>query len=94
MSFRVPYKSVGNDKEAFLLLKEKLDPEFLSQFKLKIEVELDEESLLIKGKAKGFDVSFKFCERDCLVDLSLSLLLRPLKTKIVKGLQKGLEALL
>ena len=94
MSFKVPYKSAENEKEAFLALKEKLDPDFLSQFKLKIEVELDEENLVIKGKAKGLDVSFQFCERECLVELSLSLFLRPLKTKIVKGLQEGLETLL
>jgi len=94
MNFKVPYKISENAKEAFEVAQEKLDPNFLSQFKVKIELSVDEEKLIIKGKSRGFTVSFKFLERDCLVEFSLSLILRPLKSKIAKGLQKGLENLL
>ena len=94
MNFKVPYKISKDAKEAFKVAQEKLDPSFLSRFKVNVELSMDEEKLIIKGKAKGFTVSFKFLDQDCFVEFSLSLILRPFKSKIAKGLQEGLENLL
>jgi hypothetical protein len=94
MNFKVPYKISEDAKEAFKVAKEKLDPNFLSQFKVNIKLSVDEDKLIIKGKAKGFSFSFQFLEQECFVEFSLSLILRPLKSKIAKGLQEGLEHLL
>ena len=41
MKLEIPYQVANNGDEAFDLVKEKLDPSFLSQFKLKIKIEFD-----------------------------------------------------
>ena len=45
MKLEIPYQVANNRDEAFDLVKEKIDPSFLSQFKLKIKIEFDKEKV-------------------------------------------------
>ena len=94
MKLEIPYQVANNGDEAFDLVKEKIDPSFLSQFKLKIKIEFDKEKGFIQGTGKGFKASFIFQEDRCVVEISLSFLLKPLSSKISKGLEDGLRNLL
>ncbi len=94
MKLEIPYQVANNGDEAFDLVKEKIDPSFLSQFKLKIKIEFDKEKGFIEGTGKGFKASFIFQEDRCVVEISLSFLLKPLSSKISKGLEDGLRNLL
>ena len=94
MKLEIPYQVAKDGSEAFDLVKEKLDPSFLSQFKLKIKVEFNKEKGVIEGIGKGFKASFIFQEDRCLVEISLSFLLKPLSSKISKDLEDGLRNLL
>ena len=94
MKLEIPYQVANNGDEAFDLVKEKLDPSFLSQFKLKIKIEFDKEKGFIEGTGKGVKASFIFQEDRCVVEISLSFLLKPLSSKISKGLEDGLRNLL
>ena len=94
MKLEIPYQVANNRDEAFDLVKEKIDPSFLSQFKLKIKIEFNKEKGFIEGTGKGFKASFIFQEDRCVVEISLSFLLKPLSSKISKGLEEGLRSLL
>ena len=94
MKLEIPYQVAKNGDEAFDLVKEKVDPSFLSKFKLKIKVEFNKEKGIIEGVGKGFKASFIFEEDRCLVEISLSFLLKPLSSKISKDLEDGLRNLL
>ena len=94
MKLEIPYRVAKNGDEAFDLLEGRLSPDFLSQFKLKIEVEVNKDKGIIEGNGKGFKVCFTFQEERCLVEISLSFLLKPLSSKISKGLEDGLRDLL
>ena len=94
MKLEIPYQVANNRDEAFDLVKEKIDPSFLSQFKLKIKIEFNKEKGFIEGTGKGFKGSFIFQEDRCVVEISLSFLLKPLSSKISKGLEEGLRSLL
>ena len=94
MNLEIPYQVAKNGDEAFDLVMGKLDPDFLSQFKIKIEVESNRDKKIIEGSGKGFKALFSFKEDRCLVEINLSFLLKPLGSKISKDLEEGLNNLL
>ena len=94
MNLEIPYRVAKNRDEAFDLVVEKLDPNFLSQFKIKIEIESNKEKRTVEGSGKGFKAFFHFQDEMCVVEIKLSFLLKPLSSKISKGLEEGLRSLL
>ena len=87
MGTKIDYKQTKNKDEAFQKVKALITPEYLEKFHIEAELEFKESKKEAIAKGKGFTLTMKFCESHCDVDLDLSLLLRPLKTKILSKIE-------
>lgn len=87
MGIKIDYKQVTNRDEAFVKTKKIITPEYLEKFQVKVELVIDEVAKTIKAKGSGFTLDLNFHETYAEVDLDLSFLLKPLKSKIMEKIQ-------
>jgi hypothetical protein len=91
MGVKVHYKQVANKEDAFLKVKEFITPEYLEKFQMKIDLEFDDNQKIAKACGNGFTLIISFFDDYCDIDLDLSFLLRPLKSKILEKIQSQIE---
>lgn len=86
MNVKIPYKNVSNKEEAFTAVKAAVTPELLAKWQVKAEITYGDYTVNAKGK--GFELKVDFHEDCCEVAVDLAFLLKPLKGKILEGVEK------
>ncbi len=86
MDLKLPYTNVANKEEALKAVQKAITPEMLAKFKVNADVACNDNCVTAKGK--GFDLDATFEEEHCLINLKLGFLLKPLKGKILEGIEK------
>ena len=89
MDLSVNYSNAQDKGAAYAAVKEAVTPELLAKFQVKAEIEYFADE--IKAKGKGFDLSLKFTDKSCDAKLELSFLLKPLKGRVLEGIEKQLK---
>ena len=92
MDKRVDYNKTTNKEEAYEVVKEAVTPDLLARFQVKAS--LDYKDDLITAKGKGFKLDMGFDDQGCWYKLDLSFLLKPLKSKIITGIEKQLQRII
>lgn len=92
MSDEIAYKKNKDAVSAFQSVKKSITPATLARFQVEAKVDYDEQALKIKAQGKGFELKFDFKDHALALDIELSLLLRPLKGKILTMLKRELES--
>jgi Putative polyhydroxyalkanoic acid system protein (PHA_gran_rgn) len=91
MGLKIDYQKVTNRDEAFTKAKTVITPEYLEKFQVKVDLKVDEAAKTIKASGSGFTLNLSFQEKCCDVDLDLSFLLKPLKSKILEKIQGQIQ---
>lgn len=91
MDLSVNYNKATSKGEAYELAKAQITPEYVEKFNVKADIAYDETSHSMKATGKGFTLDLQFEDDRCDVSLKLSLVLRPLKKKILATIEKKLE---
>ncbi|GEM_PF-560737 len=95
MDIEISYRSCKNSLEAFKKVKEIITPETVSEkFGIDVNIDYYEEALVVTAKGGGFSVDFTFSDSMLMGKLTLSFLLKPLRSKIVKSLTEQLQTIL
>ena len=86
------YSQVSGPKDAFKKAKSTLDDvEKKGNIPVPVSFSYEEERGEISGKGKGFEISIHFKEQTAEVNLSLSMMLRPFRSKIILSIEKALK---
>jgi len=88
MDLKIDYMNVTNKEEAYQAVKGAVTPELLAKWKVKADINYDDANHEVHAKGTGFGLTVNFDEKHCEVKLDLSFLLKPLKAKILEGLEK------
>lgn len=91
MSLNVKYQKVTNKEEAYSAIKGHITPELLEKFKVKADVDYRDSKHEIYAKGKGFELNISLLDDEAQATIKLSLVLRPLKGKILEGIEKQLK---
>ena len=91
MDLSIKYNKAKSMGEAFDLAKEQITPEYVAKFKVKSEISYDPEKGIMIATGKGFTLTLKFIESECEVTVKLSLLLKPLRGKILEAIERKLQ---
>jgi hypothetical protein len=91
MSLEVRYEKVASSSEAWDAVKSHITPELIAKFKVKADVDYNEANKKIKAKGKGFELNINLLDDKAVADIKLSLLLKPLKGKVLEGIEKQLK---
>lgn len=86
MNMKIPYKNVSNKEEAFSAVKGAVTPELLAKWQVKADIVYGDYTVNAKGK--GFELKVDFFDEHCEVGVDLAFLLKPLKSKILEGVEK------
>ena len=89
MDLSVEYSNAQDREAAYAAVKEAVTPELLAKFQVKAEIEYLADEIIAKGK--GFGLSLKFTDKSCDAKLELSFLLKPLKGRVLEGIEKQLK---
>lgn len=90
MDKKIPYSKTQNKDEAYGAVKTAITPETIEKFKVSADLDYQDANKKITAKGKGFDLTIDFMEDSLGLDLSLSFMLKPFKSKIIEGLEKQL----
>lgn len=88
---RVTYKQVQNKDEAYKVALGQITPEYIEKWKINADISYDEAGKKITATGKGFKLCLNFQDSDCVVDLDLSFLLKPLRGTIMEQVEKKLN---
>lgn len=91
MALKIDYRQVTNRDDAFAKAKTLITPAYLEKFQVKVDLHVDEAKKTIKATGSGFTLDLKFLDKHAEVDLDLSFLLKPLKSKILEKIQGQIE---
>jgi hypothetical protein len=94
MSLKIDYVKMSNKDEAYTKVKEFITPDLIAKFNVKAEFDYNEADKKIKAKGKGFDFALDFQEDHVNLDLKLSLLLKPLKGKVLDALERQVNKII
>jgi hypothetical protein len=89
MDLTVNYSKLGTKAEAYEAVKKAVTPEMLAKFQVKADLDYQEDLIVAKGK--GFKLDMHFSDTSCSVKIDLSFLLKPLKGKVLEGIEKQLN---
>ena len=89
----ISYNKLKSNEEAFLKVKETITPEYISQFKVRPNLNYIEFSV-ISAQGKGFKLDLVFEQDSVTIDLSLSFFLKALRGKIINKLERELKKVL
>ena len=92
MDNKLEYVNLKSKEEAYQAVKEAVTPEMLARFQVKASLEYKDD--LISAKGKGFKLDMGFDETGIWYKLDLSFLLKPLKGKILTGIEKQLNRII
>ena len=91
MAHSVRYSKVETPDQAFEAAKGQITAQYLEKWNVKADLNYDKAAKRIHAKGKGFDLSLTFKERETLIDIELSLMLRAFKNKIVTTIEEKLK---
>ena len=93
MAVKVQYEKINDATAAFDKVKTNITPETIAKYNVKADLQYlaDEKRILAKGS--GFQMKMDFMADHVLIDLDLSLFLKPFKTKILESLEKQIRRL-
>lgn len=86
MDLTLKYNNVTTKEEAYQAVKNAITPELLAKWQVKVDLEYGSDN--IEAKGKGFTLRVDFKEEACEIILDVSILLKPLKNKILEGVEK------
>ena len=89
MSTTVNYSNTSNKEEAYAAVKSAITPELIAKFQVKADLDYTDDYISAKGK--GFELKIGFSESACEITCDLSFMLKPLKGKILEGVEKQLK---
>ena len=87
MALRIDYNQVTDANVAYAKVKEMITPEYIQKFQVKADIKYDDAEKKVTAKGSGFTLELCFLEKHCEVDLDLSFLLKPLKSKILEKIE-------
>ena len=87
MALRIDYNQVTDANVAYAKVKEMITPEYIQKFQVKADIKYDDAGKKVTAKGSGFTLELCFLEKHCEVDLDLSFLLKPLKSKILEKIE-------
>lgn len=90
MDKTIQYDKTSNKEEAYEAVKKAITPETIAKFKVSADLNYKDADKKILAKGKGFELKIDFMDDQLSIDLSLSFMLKPFKTKIIEGLEKQL----
>lgn len=91
MDASVNYVQSKDKSDAFGRAKAKITPDYVAKFQVKADIDYNEAAGIMTAKGKGFTLTLNFGDSAVAVNLDVSLLLRPLKGKIVDKIKRELE---
>jgi hypothetical protein len=91
MSLKVNYEKVSSKAEAYTAVKRHITPELIEKFKVTAKVDYQESKNKIVAVGKGFELNISLLDDCAEATIKLSLILRPLKGKILDGIEKQLK---
>ena len=91
MDFKVPYTQTDSRDAAYERVKTQITPESIEKFKVKADLNYQDEDKVITATGKGFGLTMKFQADHCEVALELSFMLKAFKGKILESLEKQLK---
>lgn len=91
MEVKIDYKNMTSRDQAYDTVKDFITPELIAKFNVKADIDYNDAGKLVKAKGKGFDFSLDFADDHVLLALKLSILLRPLKGKILSALERQVK---
>ena len=91
MDATVNYNQAKDKEDAFARAKARITPEYVAKFQVRAEIDYNENNGIMTAKGKGFTLTLDFGPSSVGVKLDVSLLLRPLKGKIVDKIKRELE---
>lgn len=91
MDATINYNQAKDKGDAFARAKAKITPEYVEKFQVRADINYDEAAGKMTAKGKGFTLTLDFGDSAVGVNLDVSLLLRPLKGKIVDKIKRELE---
>lgn len=91
MSLKVNYNKVSTKEEAYAAVKGHITPELMEKFKVKAKVDYNEFAHKIVANGKGFELNIELLDDHVTATIKLSLVLRPLKGKVLDGIEKQLK---
>ena len=87
MDLKLNYKNAKSKNEAFKIIKDNITPEEIKKFKVNADLSYSPDDL-ITATGKGFSLDMAFSEDYVGIKLTLSLLLRPLRGKILDSIER------
>ncbi len=90
MDLKVPYNQMTDKKQCYEAAK-KLIPEVIQKFGVKADVNNDDGANTINAKGTGFEAKIEFADKEAIVKLDLSFLLKPLKGKLLETIEKQIK---
>jgi hypothetical protein len=90
----VKYQKVSTKEQAYEVIKTNITAETIAKYKVKAELEYKPDQYKIFASGKGFNLTMSFNDTNAEIELNLSLLLKPLKGKIMDSLVRNFERLL
>lgn len=87
MGLKIEYKQLANSDQAYKKVKELITPEYIQKFQVKADIKYDDAAKKVTAKGSGFTLELCFFDQHCDVDLDLSFLLKPLKSKILEKIE-------
>jgi len=91
MDVKVKYNKLDNPDAAYQAAKSFLTPEMIATWKVKATVNYQDSSRLINAKGRGFELNICFLDDAAEVTLKLSILLRPVKGKVLSTIERHLS---
>jgi hypothetical protein len=82
------YQKVSSIDEAFESIKSFVTPENIAKFKVKAEIEYDRPGKKMVATGTGFSLTVTFTDSKVDVDLKLSFILRPLRSKVLSTIEE------
>ncbi len=87
MALKIEYKEITNADQAYNKIKSLITPEYIQKFQVKADIIYDDPGKKVTAKGSGFKLDLCFFEKHCELDLDLSFLLKPLKSKILEKIE-------
>jgi hypothetical protein len=91
MDKSIVYKKSKNAAEAYTNVKGAVTPEYIEKFKVSAKIKYDEKKKLIIADGTGFTLEISFTEKEVGLNLKLSLILRPIKGKVLETLEREIK---
>lgn len=88
MDLTIPYNNASSKEEAYSAVKKAVTKEAIEKFKVKADLDYRDAKHQIVAKGSGFELNIDFLDDKAQIKLTLSLVLRPLKKKILGSIEK------